>query len=284
MSGDDTHTFSCVVVGSGHAGSSAAYAAATAGCPRVLIIDKCPPDWVGGNGFFTAGAHRTVHGGLPDLLALVRNVLPEAASKIDVESYTEEAFTDDIMRLGGGRSDAGMVRAVVEGSRAAIGWLAEKIGVRFVLSFNRQAYEVNGRQKFCAYADAASLRGAYSWCRGDYCPLPLAPDAELTRQGGMVLSAEGGGKGLIAAHRRALEEVGIVTWFNTRAVRLIAREGAIEGVEVERDGQRVRIDTKAVILACGGFESSASLRMKHLGPEWENAKVGAPQPRRIIES
>lgn len=66
-----------------------------------------------------------------------------------MEPYTADHFADDIMRLGNDRSDPGMVGAVVDGSREAIEWLAKKIGVPFVLSFNRQAYEVNGRQKFC---------------------------------------------------------------------------------------------------------------------------------------
>ena len=62
-----------LVVGSGHAGSCAALAAVEAGVPgsRVLIVDKCPAEWAGGNGYFTAGAHRTAHGGLQDLLPLV---------------------------------------------------------------------------------------------------------------------------------------------------------------------------------------------------------------------
>ena len=113
-------TFDCVVVGSGHAGSCAALSARDGGCSRVLIVDKCPPEWVGGNGFFTAGAHRTVHGGLADLLPLVRNVPPAIADTIDMEPYTAEDFTKDINRLGNDRADPALVKAVVDTGKPTI--------------------------------------------------------------------------------------------------------------------------------------------------------------------
>ncbi|KAJ6508952.1 hypothetical protein C8R45DRAFT_969398 [Mycena sanguinolenta] len=48
-------SFQCIVIGSGNAGCCAAFSAAEAGCDKVLVIDVCPPEWIGGNGFFTAG-------------------------------------------------------------------------------------------------------------------------------------------------------------------------------------------------------------------------------------
>ena len=236
-----THTFDCIVVGSGHAGSCAALSAVDAGCKRVLIVEKGPEEWVGGNGFFTAGAHRTVHAGVPDLLSVVTGITPEVASTIDMDPYTAEDFTNDIMRLGDGRSSPALVKAVVDGSRSAVTWLAERVGVPFTFSFNRQAYLVNGRQKF--------------W-------------------GGLVLSVADGGKGLIAAHQRALKEAGIETWFDSPAVELISEGGKVAGLIVERAGARVTLRAPAVILACGGFESSIALREKHMSEDWKYAKVG----------
>ena len=232
--------FDCVVVGSGHAGSCAALSARDAGCKRVLIIDKCPPEWVGGNGFFTAGAHRTVHGGVQDLLPIVQNVTPEAAKTIDMDPYTAEDFTGDIMRLGQGQSDPAVVKAVVDGSRDAVQWLAERVKVPFIFSFHRQAYLVNGRQVF--------------W-------------------GGLVLSVEDGGKGLIAAHQAALGAAGVETWFNTAATELLVDGDAVVGLVVDKEGTPVRLRAPAVILACGGFEANKDLRGKYLGTDWERAKV-----------
>lgn len=230
----------CVVVGSGHAGSCAALSATEHGLKRVLIIDKCPEEWVGGNGYFTAGAHRTTHQGLHDLLPIVCNVTPEQASDIDMEPYAAEEFTSDIMRLGDGQSNPGLVEAVVQDSRGAVQWLAERAKIPFTLSFNRQAYLVDGRQKF--------------W-------------------GGLVLSVQDGGKGLIAAHRSALQQAGVHTWFDTPALELISKDGTISGLLVERAGKKCTLSTPAVILACGGFEADPALRAKHMGAQWARAKV-----------
>ncbi len=248
--------FDCIVVGSGHAGSCAALSSLEAGCQKgqadlmfwinisfrliVLIVDKCPPAWVGGNGYFTAGAHRTVHGGLQDLLPIVSNLSSDIVDRIDMEPYTRDQFFEDIMRLGNGKADPALVNAVVDNSRDAIQWLAQSVKVPFVFSFNRQAYEVHGRQKF--------------W-------------------GGMVLSVEAGGKGLIAAHQDTLGKAGVELWFDTPCVELLREGNAISGIVVRRNGVNISLKTSAVILAAGGFEASSELRTRHLGSEWERAKV-----------
>lgn len=210
------------------------------GCTRVLLIDRCPEEWVGGNGFFTAGAYRTVHSGLHDLLPVVRNVPVEKSSKIDIEPYTKAQFTNDVMRLGNGQSNGPLVKALVDNSREAIAWLASRVNIPFVLSFHRQAYKVDGRYKF--------------W-------------------GGLALAVEDGGKGVIAAHQRALKDAGVQVWFSTEAVELIKTDGAISHLVVLKNGIRQTLETPAVILAAGGFESSPEMRAKHLGTGWENAKV-----------
>lgn len=240
MKGDGTETFDCVVVGSGHAGSCAALAAKQSGCGRVLIVEKAPKDWLGGNGYFTAGAHRTVHGGLSDLLPIVHNVSPEMASTIDMDPYTASDFTHDIMRLSDNRSDPTLVQQLVQNSRDAIEWLAREIGVRFLFSFNRQAYQVNGRQKF--------------W-------------------GGMVLSVEDGGKGLIANHQTALEKAGIVIWYDSPALQLLSDGQVVTGLLVKHENKEISIRSTSVILASGGFEASEPLRAKYLGEEWRKARV-----------
>lgn len=234
-------SFDVIVVGSGHAGSCAALAASDAGLKRVLVIDKCPEEWAGGNGYFTAGAHRTVHGGLQDLLTLVCNVTAEQASQIDVDPYTAEQFTSDIMRLGNGQPDSVLVKELVDGSRDAVQWLADRVKIPYTLAFNRQAYLVNGRQKF--------------W-------------------GGLALTTRDGGKGLIAAHRVALQEAGILVWFDTPAVELIQEDGAIVGLVVRRSGELLTLRAPAVVLASGGYEASKDLRREYMGGNWELAKVG----------
>ncbi|KAI6044836.1 hypothetical protein EDC04DRAFT_2640017 [Pisolithus marmoratus] len=236
--------FDCIVVGGGHAGASAALAAAESGCINVLIVEKAPDEWMGGNGYFTAGAFRTVHGGLADLLPIVRNITLEQAQEIDVEPYSLDDFVGDIMRLGDNKPDAVLVETMVRHSRDAVEWLARVVNVPFMLSFHRQAYAVGGRQKF--------------W-------------------GGVALSVEDGGKGLIKADMEALKKTGVDIWFKTPALRLINESGEVTGVIVYKDGQEVSLKASSIILACGGYEASVELRMKHLGSDWERARVrGTP--------
>jgi len=233
-----------LVVGGGNAGFSAATAAKETGARRVVLIEKAPEEWAGGNSYFTAGAFRTVHNGVADLLPLVNNVDPEKAKLIDMEPYTTEDFQKDMHRICSGRSDPALSRILVEDSNAAIKWLA-KNGIRFQLSFNRQAYEVNGRFKF--------------W-------------------GGMALKTEDGGKGLIADHQATVQQLGIEVYYSTPAKSIVtSSSGTITGIVVAHKGEDTLIQTKSVVLAAGGFEANPRMRAQYLGPGWDLARVrGTP--------
>ncbi|KAJ5927737.1 hypothetical protein N7466_006693 [Penicillium verhagenii] len=240
-----------LVVGSGNAGFSAALSAAqTNSKANVIVIDKCPSNWVGGNTYFTAGAFRTAHSGLSDLLPIVNNTTAEKASRIDIPIYSEQSFTNDLLRMTGGRTDPALSKILVQDSRSAIGWLAQN-GIRFQLSFNRQAYEVDGRIKF--------------W-------------------GGLALKTQDGGKGLVEDHLAAAKKHGIRVFFDTPATKLITDPltGAVIGVEVlprspSGAPRKQVIHAAAVILAAGGFEANAQLRAQYLGPGWDAARVrGTP--------
>lgn len=126
-----------VIVGGGNAGFSAAVSAAQAKAGNVVLIDKCPPEWAGGNSHFTAGAFRVSHGGLPDVLPIVSNVDDETAKTIDLDPYTNDDFLADLDRITHGRYDRELGKVLVEESNGAAKWLAEN-GLEFQLSFNRQ--------------------------------------------------------------------------------------------------------------------------------------------------
>lgn len=234
-----------LVIGGGNAGFCAAVAAAQAGAKEVVLIDKCPEDWAGGNSYFTAGAMRAVHDGLKDLLPIVNNVDSTTAELIDLEPYTSQNFVDDLSRICSGRSDPELSKILIEDSNSAIKWLASN-GIRYQLSFNRQAYKVDGRYKF--------------W-------------------GGMALKTEDGGKGLIEDHRRAAKRHGISVYYST-AVTALCKDfisGAITSVSIDHHGHVANINAKAIVLAAGGFESSPRMRAQYLGPNWDLAYVrGTP--------
>jgi len=211
----------------------------------VLLIDKCPEDWAGGNSYFTAGAYRTVHGGLNDLLTLVNNVEAELVNRIDLPPYTENDFANDMQRICMGRSNPELSRILIKDSNSAIKWLARN-GVRFQLSFNRQAYEVDGRFKF--------------W-------------------GGLSLKTKDGGKGLIQDYQAAARKHGVVVSWSTALTGLGVDEkmGRAGYATVRLNGEDKVIKTSAVILAAGGFESNPRMRCQYLGPGWDMAMVrGTP--------
>src|SRR5436309_1821989 len=121
-----------VVVGAGNAAFCAAHAAAEAGA-RVLILEKAPREWLGGNSYFTAGAYRTTFGSLDELRPLIE--LDDAtAARIELPPYTAEDFRADMRRLTEGRCDPDLTDILVAESAPAAHWLHEK-GVRWKLMF-----------------------------------------------------------------------------------------------------------------------------------------------------
>lgn len=235
-----------LVVGSGNAGFSAAVSAKeTRPDSNVILIDKCPEEWAGGNSYFTAGAMRIAHQTLEDLLPIVNNVDATLAKCVDLDAYTKADFTQDMERICLGRADPELSRTLIEDSNEAIKWLARN-GVRFQLSFNRQAFLVDGRYKF--------------W-------------------GGLALKTQDGGKGLMEDHQRIARRAGVKVFYSTPATALHRdpSTGAITAVSVEKESRHWKIEAKAVILAAGGFEANPKMRAQYLGLGWDLAYVrGTP--------
>lgn len=74
------------------------------------------------------------------------------------------------------------------------------------------------------------------------------------------------GAALTGGLRRAMSERGVPLLLKTRMRGLLRRDGRVSGILAEREGREIRIEAgHGVILACGGFEQSQSLRERHLG-------------------
>lgn len=211
----------------------------------MLLLEKSPKEWAGGNGYFTAGAYRVAHSGLSDILPLVSNVPSELAPRVDLDAYTREDFLGDLQRVTGGRSDAVLGKAVVGESLGLARWLKEVGGVDWVMSFHRQAFEVDGRFKF--------------W-------------------GGLCLAVEEGGKGLIKSLTEAVERAGGVTVYGVEGREvLLDGQGRSRGVGVMRRGESLDVMAGSVVLCAGGFEASPQLRKRFMAPAWERAHTrGTP--------
>jgi len=227
-----------IVVGAGNAALCAALAAADAGA-KVLVLERAPETESGGNSRFTAGAFRCVYDGEDDLRALMPDLTDAEIAGADFGTYTEGQFFDDMGRITEYRTDPELCELLVTCSRATMRWLQAQ-GVRFMPIWGRQAYRVGGRFKF--------------W-------------------GGLTVEAWGGGPGLMDTLCRLARAKGVAIEFGAAARELIADDAGVQGVRFRQGGLTRDVRAKAVVLACGGFESNAEWRTRYLGPGWDLAKV-----------
>lgn len=235
--------YNVVVVGAGNAAFCAALAARER-IGHVLILEKAPREWIGGNTYFTAGAFRTTFDGVEDLRTILDDVTEEQLTKTELPPYTEDDFVADMKRVTEGCCDEELTDILVSEAADAVRWLYEK-GIRWRLMYDRQSFEVDGKRRF--------------W-------------------GGLVLGTVDGGKGLVQQHLAAAERAGIEVRCE-RAVNGLLQDdsGTITGVVCNGLEGREEIEAGAVVLACGGFEANAHMRERYLGPDWGVAKVrGTP--------
>jgi tricarballylate dehydrogenase len=209
----------------------------------VLLLEKGTPEQAGGNSYFTAGAFRIAHDGLPELAGLL-----DADPRHEVTvlpPYPAAEFAADMAKVTGGANDAALTDVLIGDSRDTLHWLHGK-GLRFRLMYERQAYpDQQGRQVF--------------W-------------------GGLAVGSVGGGKGLIEQHTESARNAGVEIRYGARATGLLCRDGAVTGVSYrDSAGSTGSVYAESVVLAAGGFEANAELRGAHLGANWRRAKVrGTP--------
>jgi tricarballylate dehydrogenase len=102
-----------VVVGGGNAALCAAMTAAEAGA-RVLILEAAPKPYRGGNSRHTRNFRCMHRGPLGPL----------------VDSYTEEEYLADLLKVTGGETDQELARLAIRTSEECLPWMVEH-GVRF---------------------------------------------------------------------------------------------------------------------------------------------------------
>ena len=229
-------SYDVIVIGAGNAALCAALAASECGA-RVLVLEKAPRELRGGNTYFTGAAFRFPYGGLDDIRRLIPDLSEAEAEAVDVGAYPASQMRDDLLRVSDGHSDAELAGVLVDQAYPTIVWMREQ-GVRWVLLYGRQAFEVDGKRRF--------------W-------------------GGLVIEVVGGGSGLSDRLFELVEQAGINVRYECGASGLLgAAKGGIRGVLLA-SGDEIRAG--AVLLACGGFEANTEMRRKHLGAGWEHAKV-----------
>lgn len=231
--------YDVIIVGAGNAALCAAIAAREQGA-SVLVLEKAPEYFRGGNTYFTGGIIRCAYNGIEDIKKLIPDMSPEEEASVEVGKYTEDEFYDDLMRVTNGLADPELAQILVSESFPTLKWLQEH-GVRFVLAFGRQAFKRGDKYHF--------------W-------------------GGLLVEAVGAGKGLSDQQFAVAERLGVEVRYATKGVRLIQdQRGRVIGVTVQGPEGFADLHAKAVILACGGFEANAEMRTRYLGQGWELAKV-----------
>ncbi|HXV12225.1 MAG TPA: FAD-dependent tricarballylate dehydrogenase TcuA [Burkholderiales bacterium] len=229
-----------IVVGAGNAAACAALAARENGA-SVIMLEAAPIEDCGGNSRYTAGLMRVAFNGVDDLAQLIPDLTEDEKKTHDFGSYTAEAYYDDMGRITQYSTDPDLCEILISRSFETLVWLRKK-GVRFQPSYGRQSYKIDDkRYKF--------------W-------------------GGLAAETWGGGPGLVENEHKACEREGIRIFYETPAVSLITDDdGRVLGVRARHRGKNVQIQSNAVVLACGGFESNAEMRARYLGPGWDLAKV-----------
>lgn len=102
-----------VVIGGGNAALCAAITAAETGA-QVLILEAAPKPYRGGNSRHTRNFRCMHHGPLGPL----------------VDSYSEDEYFDDLLKVTGGKTDEHLARLAIRTSEECLTWMQEH-GVRF---------------------------------------------------------------------------------------------------------------------------------------------------------
>ena len=228
-----------IVIGAGNAASCAALAAQEGGA-KVIMLEAAPPADCGGNSRYTAGLMRFVFNGVDDLAQVIPDLTEDEKKTHDFGTYTSDQFYDDMGRITQYRTDPDLCELLITRSFETIVWLRKK-GVKFQASFGRQSHKIGNKYKF--------------W-------------------GGLAAETWGGGPGLVENEHKACARDGVKIFYETPAIALLTDDnGTVRGVKAKSQGKTIEIQAKAVIIACGGFQSNAEMRARYLGPNWDLAKV-----------
>ena len=229
-----------VVVGAGNAALCATIAAAQNDA-EVTVLEAASQEEFGGNSRYTAAALRFAYEGRDHIMEILDDATKqdEKTERTDFGSYPVKTFIEELATLSENQGNKELQNILAEQSRPTVVWLKES-GVRWLPIYSRQSYEVDGKYVF--------------W-------------------GGLTLAAENEGEGLVQKEYEIAKNLGVKFLFEAPAKELISKDGKVTGVKYEADGKLAELAADAVVLACGGFESNAELRKKHIGPGWDKAKV-----------
>ena len=234
----DRATYDVIVVGAGNAALCAALSAQEQGASTV-VLEKAPVTAQGGNCMYTGGGFRFLHEGIEDLRSLLPDLTDDEVTNVGMARYSAEEFREHLMTVTHGDTDPGLAEVIISQSRPTVDWMHAK-GVSWELP-----------------PSTSALAGA-----------------PTTIPSSVGLRAFQSGLGLVRMLTTACRRNGIDILYETKMLRLVQdSRGGVSGVIVKDADGVHEIGSGGVVLACGGFEANAEMRVKYLGAGWESARM-----------
>ncbi|MEN3354458.1 MAG: tricarballylate dehydrogenase [Betaproteobacteria bacterium] len=234
--------YDVIVVGGGNAACAAAVSARENGAKRVVLLEKAPKEQRGGNTHFSGAILRFVFNNVEELDRFVPGAEQEYPGfHTGVPRYPREAFREDLMRVTEGKSDPELADLLIDASYETTCWMQDVGKHEFELARSVMGIKVGNQIK---------------WPRG------------------AIVRTVHEGVGLSATWFKTAEGMGIEIRYEAHVLELTQSEsGRINGVVLRGKDGVERLNAKAVVLACGGFETNPAWRTHYLGQEWGHAKV-----------
>lgn len=281
------YSYDVVVVGSGNGGLTAALCSYEMGTRDVLVIEKSAlyggTSSISGGGVWIPGNRYARAAGAEDSVDKARTYLRQLISDEEVPAYQLDAFLENGPKM--------------------VDFLHERSRVRYVTLEHYPDYYTNlegamegHRSMEPETFSADELGDEWRRLRRTHPMMHLGGVIGITQVEAALLIGQQPGWWKIAAklaaayvvdipwrirdryHRRlatgcagvarlraSLQDRDIPLWLNTPMTALIDEEGQVLGVEVTRNGERLRIRArKGVVLAAGGFEHNQAMRDQYL--------------------
>lgn len=220
-----------LVLGAGNAALCAALEGAREGA-SVAVVEAADYDQRGGNTAYTLGVFRVGHNGNEDLNKLWPELSQEEMDLMDIPPYTNDTFYNELMERSGYKADPDLVEMLANQAYDTAHWFRD-LGIRFLPMTGRVSFkDENGRYQL---------------------------------SGGQALNMVGGGQQAIHVLEEHCEKLGVSFYYETAGIDLLQdSSGAIGGLKVTNNGKVYELKSKAVVLACGGFEASPEMRARYL--------------------
>jgi tricarballylate dehydrogenase len=235
------HNETCdvIVVGGGSAAFEAAVSTRQAGAERIIMLEKAPEPEFGGNARYSHTGFRWVFSGAEEIRQFIPQLDEATFRKLHLPAYTSEMFTADLQRVTRGRINKELADVVVRQSNAAIHWMRE-VGIQWDIDSH---VVIDGRYYF-------------------------EPGLVIHPTGGV-----GGGLGQLMQWREIATRMGIEIRYESRVCQLHGNDRRIDGVRVSNPDGEYDLRGQSVILCSGGFQASAEMRARYLGPNADLMKV-----------